>query len=100
MMSFRKPVADGNAAPEQVQRSRFQLILDELNEAHRRMDRAAHLFSTLILDVEKGMSFIDKFRRDLTTAIEDAGGTVAIETDIEQQMAEFIPKHIKAQAAE
>lgn len=82
---------------EQPSRSRFQLILDDLNEAHKRMDHAAHLFSTLILDVEKGMNFVDKFRRDLTAAIEETGGTVSDAANIEEQIADFIPKNVKAQ---
>lgn len=76
-------------------RSRFQLILDDLNAAHKRMDHAAHLFSTLIVDIEKGMNFVDKFRRDLVEAVQEAGGTV-IDSDIEEAISEFIPKHVKA----
>lgn len=91
----RKPVE--STVPEQPSKSRFQIILDDLNEAHRRMDHAAHLFSTLIFDIEKGMNFIDKFRHDLTAAIQETGGTV-IASDIEQQIAEFIPKNVKANA--
>jgi len=90
-MRFRKPATEEHVMPEQPQKSRFQIILDDLNEAHIRMDHAAHLFSTLIMDVEKGMNFIDKFRRDLTQAIEDAGGTPS---HIEEQIAEFVPKAV------
>ena len=94
MKVFRKPTVEESSVPEQPQKSRFQLILDDLNEAHRRMDHAAHLFGTLIIDIEKGMGFIDKFRNHLTQAIEEGGGAV-IESNIEDQIKDFIPKAIE-----
>jgi hypothetical protein len=91
MFKKQEPVM---SAPQQngSNRSRFQLILDDLNAANKRLDHAAHLFSTLIHDIERGMTFIDRFRKDLTEAIEETGGTV-IDTNIEEQMAAFIPKN-------
>jgi hypothetical protein len=72
-------------------RSRFQQILDDLNEAHVRMDHAAGLFTSLIADIEKGMRFIDRFRVDLTKAIEDTGGEVTPDpTTIEEQVRAYV----------
>lgn len=99
-MIFRKPLVEENHVMEQP-KSRFQLILDEytraledFKSAHGHLDRAAHYFSTLMMDAEKGMNFIDKFRQDLTQALQDSG--TPIESDIEEQIADFIPKNVKA----
>ena len=85
-----KPVTNGNG------KSRFQQILEHANAAHQHLDLMAHIFSTLIVDVEKGMSFVDKFRRDLTEAITEAGGSVDDSATIEEAISEFVPKNVRA----
>jgi hypothetical protein len=92
---FAKQPVESSVA-DQPNKSRFQLILDDLNIAHKRLDHAAHLFSTLIVDVEKGINFVDKFRHDLTEAIQDAGGTAVETAHIEEAIAEFLPKRVQA----
>lgn len=95
----RKP--EDGAVAEQPQRSRFQMILDEYSaarddfkSARGHLDRAAHHFSTLMMDADKGINYINNFIRDLSAAIHEANPAM-IESDIEQQIAEFIPKNIK-----
>ena len=83
------------ATPDLV-RSRFHEILDDMDEAYARLDHAAHVFSTLIVDVEKGMKFIDKFRVDLTQAIGTNGTVEHMENNIaEAVVKEYAPKAIR-----
>lgn len=92
---FRKPTPQ-EIPVEQPNKSRFQIILDDLTVAHKRMDHAATMFSTLIVDIEKGMNFVDSFRRDLITAVQEAGGSVDGTASIEEAISDFIPKNLKA----
>jgi len=76
-------------APQQI-RSRFQLILDDMDHAYKRMEHAAELFSSLVRDLEKGMKFADQFRVDLTHAIEETGAKVTSDpANIESQIREI-----------
>ena len=76
-------------APQQI-RSRFQLILDDMDHAYKRMEHAAELFSSLIRDLEKGMKFADQFRVDLTHAIQESGAQVTSDPgNIEAQIKEI-----------
>jgi hypothetical protein len=76
-------------APQQI-RSRFQLILDDMDHAYKRMEHASELFSSLIRDLEKGMKFADQFRVDLTHAIEEAGAKVTSDPgNIEAQIRDI-----------
>lgn len=90
MPIFAKPQPNGEPrVTPQITRSRFQLVLDHMNLAHHSMDQAAAALSSLILDIEKGMKFIDRFRVDLTKAIEETGSTVD-PAGIEEQIRAFI----------
>jgi hypothetical protein len=89
MSIFAKPTPTAKASPELV-RSRYQEILDCMNQAYQQMDRAATLHSSLIHDLEKGLRFIDKFRVDLTQAIGENGGKP--EVNVEEAIKDYIPR--------
>ena len=92
MSMFGKPTqTQVKVAPELV-RSRYQEILDCMNQAYQYLDRAATLHSSLIHDLEKGLRFIDKFRVDLTQAIGENGGRVAPEVNVEEAIKDYIPR--------
>lgn len=97
---FRKPQPVEESPVSQEPRSRFQLILDEykgalddFKSARHRLDRASHYLSTLMLDAEKGINYIEKFVHDITEAMHEE--QVPIDSDIEEQIADFLPKHVK-----
>ena len=86
--------SNGDPAPAtpQLVRSRFQEMLDDMNAAFKHMDHCASLASVLVHDLEKGLRYIDRFRVDLTQAIEEGGGAVQ-PTNIEEEIKAFVPKN-------
>ena len=77
------------AQPKQT-RSRFQLILDDMEVAHQRLEHASELFSSLIRDLDKGLAYVDQFRVDLTHAIEESGARVTSDPgNIEAQIKDI-----------
>jgi hypothetical protein len=66
-----------------------------MDVAYQRMDHACTLFSTLMADVEKGMRFIDRFRVDLTKAIEETGSAPTPEPTIEEQVRAYVAPHMQ-----
>jgi len=77
-----------SVAPELV-RSRFHQILDKADTAYNAMNDMASILSSLIMDCEKGMKFIDRFRVDLTKSIGDTGINPV---NIEEEMKAYAPK--------
>lgn len=69
------------------EKSHFHLMLEDLNVAYQRIEHVASLCSGL-------NSSIDRIRRELTAVIEDSS-KVEAQNSIEQEIAEFIPKHLK-----
>ena len=54
----------------------------------------AQICNALTLSAEKGADYADKWRVDLIKGLEETG-TPVIESNIEEQIAEFIPKHVR-----
>lgn len=88
-----EPTATEPPSPQLV-RSRFQEILDHVKAACKHVDHAAHLSSKLTHDFEKGLQYLERIAVDLTQAIGEAGGQVQ-ETNIEQEIAAYIPKQYR-----
>lgn len=85
-MSVFSRKAPEQTTQQQVQ-SKFHLILDDYDVAFRALDHASHLLSTLILETEKMMKYIDKYRSDLTKAV-----ATTDPQNIEEAIKDYIPK--------
>jgi hypothetical protein len=68
-----EPVAP---AMPQLIRSRFQIVLDDMDVIYKRFDHARQALLSLVSEAEKGMKFANQFRVDLTQAIEETGEPV------------------------
>ena len=80
------------AAPTaQLVRSRFQEILDDVTLIVKYSDHAASLASALVHDLEKGLRYFDRLKVDLTQCLKESG-TEPQATEIEQEIAAYIPK--------
>ena len=80
------------AAPTaQLVRSRFQEILDDVTLIVKYSDHAASLASALVHDLEKGLRYFDRLKIDLTQCLRESG-TEPQATEIEQEIAAYIPK--------
>ena len=74
-------------------KSRFQMLLDEINHSRNHMAQARQQLHALILDLEKAEAFMTRFREALTAAIIDDGGVA--DQSIEQQMQDYLPKILR-----
>ena len=87
------PVKNETPPTPQSVRSRFTIMLEHMDQAHFHLGKVAYLCSTLIMDVEKGLKYIDRMRTDVTEALgndEQIGRQV--ENDVKQAIDdEFIP---------
>jgi hypothetical protein len=81
------------ATPQSV-RSRFAQMLEHMDQAYMHLDRVAHLSSTLIMDVQKGLRYIDKMRTDVSEALSVEEG---IKQAVEQK---YIPAQYRSEVEE
>ena len=79
------------APTAQLVRSRFQEILDDVTLIVKYSDHAASLASQLVHDLEKGLRYFDRLKIDLTQCLKESG-TEPQATEIEQEIAAYIPK--------
>ena len=90
---LRKAEAPKEMPPmPKTNRSRFQLILDNLYVAHKNMHNAAMLLVNLAKDIEAEMEHINFFRQDLIHTIEGDGGEINPLDDVAKEIAAYIPK--------
>jgi len=75
-------------------KSIFQQMLDHNLAIRSHYEKLSQLAATLVLSYEKGADFADRIGKDLVEGI-TYGGHQAIDSNIEQEIAEFIPKHFK-----
>jgi hypothetical protein len=78
--------------PEQI-KPKTMIAIDHLNSAHDHMNKAIQLFSSVILDLEKGATFISTYRDSLIKTVEATGGDV--QQAIEAQIKDFLPKRLR-----
>jgi len=78
---------------EPSNKSIFQQMLDHNLAIRTHYEKLSSLAATLVLSYEKGANFADRIGKDLVEGITYGGQEV--ESNIEQEIAEFIPKHFK-----
>jgi hypothetical protein len=77
---------------EQV-KPKTQLAIEHLDNALQEMNKAIRIFNSVIMDLEKGATFISTYRDSLIKSIEGAGGDV--QRAIEAQIKDFLPKRLR-----
>jgi len=68
---FRKsepPIAKIPTTPQAI-RSRFAQMLEHIEQAYMHLDRVAQLSSSLIMDIQTGLKYIDQMRKDVVEAV-------------------------------
>lgn len=85
-----------NSEPVQQMRSLFQQMLDDFEEAHKRFEHAAYLCNAVMANIEKGLKYTERFRRELTRSIEETGGVVTPDpSSIEEQVRAYVAPHMQ-----
>ena len=75
------------------QKPKTLIAIEHLNAAHRNMEQAVAIFNSVILDLEKGATFIQTYRDSLVKSVEAGGGDV--QRAIEAQIKDFLPKRLR-----
>ena len=82
----------------QLHRPRMTIAIEHLDQAQGHMHQVSKVLSSMILDLEKASDFIGRFRDSLIKTIEETGGDV--QSSIEHQIADFVPKNYRPPAAQ
>ena len=87
-----------NGHNQLTNRPRMTIAIEHLDQAQGHMHQVSKVLSSMILDLEKASDFIGRFRDSLIKTIEETGGDV--QSSIEHQIADFVPKNYRPPAAQ
>jgi hypothetical protein len=75
--------------------SRFATIIQKLDTIMRESEEVSELLSKTIFELQKPMEYYGRLRESMLVGLESAGVTLPQEANIEQEIAEFVPKNYR-----
>lgn len=69
---------------------KMQVAIEHLDNAHKELDLAMTVLSSVVFDIQKGADFVARYRDSLIKTINETGGDVT--KSIESQIRDYIPK--------
>ena len=73
---------------------KMMFAIDHLDAALSHMNQSMQVLSSIIMDLQKGADFLQRYRDSLIKTVEETGGDVR--QSVESQIRDFIPKRVRS----